>query len=201
MSIATSSADSSSRVSRKRRRSIWRPLLFCAPVICLAVYYTPWLMSLGWHARHGMSVHYRGLRIRVPLGWTALTTAAEDDFPESPQGVTIEKQPKSLIFDSEGPEMMYFNLLLPDPKVTLSEQITQWLNLFREAHSSSSFDVTAPAGVPPGMGCLQATPHNSRTAAALACVSPAGGWVAQFAGSQAQVALFFDIAARIKSEQ
>lgn len=200
MSIATSSAESSSRVSRKRRRSVWRPLLFCIPIICLALYYTPWLASLGWHATHGMSVDYQGLRIHVPLGWTALTTAAEDDFPGNPQGITIEKQPKSLLFDSEGPEMMYFNLLLPDPKVTRSEQITQWQNLFREAHSSSNFDVTAPAGVPPGINCLQATPHNSRSAAALACASPAGGWVAQFAGSQAHVPLFFDIAAAIKSK-
>ena len=88
MSIATQSADSDSQISRQRRRSIWRPLLLCAPVICLAVYYTPWLVSLGWHAMHGMSVNYRGLRIRVPLGWTALTTAAEDDFPANPQGLT-----------------------------------------------------------------------------------------------------------------
>ena len=200
MSIATQSADSDSQISRQRRRSIWRPLLLCAPVICLAVYYTPWLVSLGWHAMHGMSVNYRGLRIRVPLGWTALTTAAEDDFPANPQGLTIEKQPKSLLFGSEDPEMMYFNLLLPDPKIRLSEQIAEWQNLFREAHPASSFDVAAPAGVPPGIECLQATPHNSRSAAALACVSPAGGWLAQFAGSQAHVALFFDIAAAIKSK-
>jgi len=149
---------------------------------------------------HGMSVNYRGLRIRVPFGWTALTTAAEDDFPANPQGLTIEKQPKSLLFGSEDPEMMYFNLLLPDPKITRSEQVAEWQNLFRQAHPVSSFDVAAPAGVPSGMDCLQATPRKNRSAAALACVSPAGGWLAQFAGSQAHVALFFDIAAAIKSK-
>ena len=65
--------DSQSALSRVRRRSTWWLVLFCAPFICVAVYYTPWLVSLGWHVTHGMSVDYRGLRVRVPLGWTAVT--------------------------------------------------------------------------------------------------------------------------------
>lgn len=169
-------------------------------MICLAVYYTPWLVSLGWHAAHGMSVHYRGLRVRVPLGWTALTTAPEDDYPENPQGVTIEKQPKSLAFDPDGPEMMYFNLLLPDPKTTASQQIGEWQDFFRQAHPDSRFDLAPLAGVPSGMDCLQATPRGNRAAAALACVSLKDGWLARFAGSQANVPLFLEIAGGLKSK-
>ncbi len=201
MLVTGPSVDSDSALSQKPRPKPWRLLLYCTPVICLAVYYTPWLVSLGWHATHGMSLNYRGLRVRVPLGWTAVSTAAEDDFAENPQGVTLEKQPKTLAFNSDGPEMMYFNLLLPDPKVSMSQQIAEWQDLFLQAHPSSGFDVAAPAGVPSGIDCVQATPRNDRSAAALACVSPAGGWLAQFAGSQAHVPLFFEIAAALNPKR
>jgi hypothetical protein len=177
--------------ARKRKPKMWPLMLICIPLVLLAVYYAPWLASLGWHAMHGMRVNYRGLRVGVPLGWTALTTAPEDDYPGNPQGVTIEKQPKTLAFESDGPEMMYFNLLVSDPKITSSEQIAEWQNLFRQAHPDSSFEVVSPDGVPAGMNCVQATPRGSRSAAALACISPAQGWLAQFAGSQAHVPLFF----------
>lgn len=185
---------------QKRRPKTWRLLLFCVPIICLAVYYSPLLVSLGWHATHGMSIHYRGLHIRVPFGWTAMPTAAEDDYPDNPQGVTIEKQPMTFAFDSGGPEMMYFNLLLPDPKTTPSEQVAEWQNLFRQAHPVSGFDVGPAAGAPSGMDCLQATPRDGQASAALACVSSKGDWLAQFAGSQAHVPLFLEIAASLKSK-
>jgi hypothetical protein len=177
---------------------MWPLMLICAPIVLLAVYYTPWLVSLGWHAMHGMSVKYRGLQVRVPLGWTALTNPPEDDYAGNPQGITIEKQPKTLAFAADGPEMAYFNLLEPDPKTTQAQQIEEWHKLFRQAHPDSTFDVTALTGVPAGMDCLQATPHGDPFAAALACVSPSEGWLAQFAGSQAHVPLFFQIAANLK---
>jgi hypothetical protein len=191
---------SQSTFAGKRRRSVWWLALLCTPIICAALYYTPWLVSLGWHATHGMSVDYRGLRIRVPLGWTPVTIAAQDDFQANPQGITLEKQAESFSFEPRGPEMMYFNLLLPDPKTTPSQQVAEWQNLFRQAHPSSVFDLASPAGVPPDMACLQATPLNNRSAAALACVSVKGGWLAQYAGSQANVPLFLETAAALESK-
>jgi hypothetical protein len=200
MSNASSSAQSYSSYLLKRRPNVWRLALLCVPVICLAVYYTPWLVSLGWHAMHGMSVNYRGLHVRVPLGWTAVTTAAEDDYPDNPQGITIEKQPKTLSFENDGPEMMYFDLLLPDPKTTPSQQIAEWEKLFRQAHPASDFDITDPTGVSDNIDCIQATPHSARSAAALACISLKNAWLAQYAGSQAHVPLFLSIAATLKSK-
>ena len=195
-----SSKDSNSQLLQKRRPTVLRLVLFCTPIICLAVYYTPWLVSLAWHAMHGMRIDYRGLHVRVPLGWTAIPTPAEEDYPDNPQGITIEKQPKTLSFEPDGPEMMYFNLLLPDSKATPSQQIAEWQNLFRQAHPASGFDVASPPGVPSSMDCLQATPRNSRSDAALACVSLKDGWLGQFAGSQAHVPLFLQIAAALKSK-
>ncbi|MBV8631956.1 MAG: hypothetical protein JOZ83_13590 [Silvibacterium sp.] len=174
------------------------PLLFCAPIVCLAVYYTPLLVSLGWHATHGMSIDYRGLRVRVPFGWTVVATAAQDDYPENPQGITVEKQPRTLTLESGSAEMMYFNLLLPDPNATQSQQIAEWQNLFRQAHPDSSFEVAPVANAPSGMNCLQAIPRTSRSDAALACVSLDHGWVAQFAGSRAHVPVFLQVAATLK---
>ena len=201
MPSAIPATDSPVATFKQKKSIVWWLILLCAPVICLMVYYTPWLMSLGWHATHGMNVNYRGLKVHVPMGWTGVTNAGQEDFTENPQGVTLEKQPKTLGFDSQGPEMMYFNLLLPDPKVTVSEQIAQWQDIFRQAHPPSSFDLDTPAGVPAGMECIQATPHEHRSAAALACVSSTGGWLAQFAGSQAQVPLFLNIASRLNSKR
>ncbi|MBV8115630.1 MAG: hypothetical protein JO300_12875 [Silvibacterium sp.] len=179
---------------------MWRLLLPCVPVICLAVYYTPLLVSLGWHARHGMSTNYRGLHVRVPFGWTAAPTAAEDDYPDNPQGITIEKQPETFAFDSNDPEMMYFNLLLPDQNATPAQQVAEWQNIFRQAHPATRFDVSPAVGAPSGMDCLEATPRNSRSAAALACVSSKDGWLAQFSGSRSHVPLFLEIAASLKSK-
>jgi hypothetical protein len=201
MASASPSTESHPIPLRKRGPNVWRLLLLCVPIICLAVYYTPLLVSLGWHAVHGMSIDYRGLRVRVPFGWTAIATAAQDDYPDNPQGITVERQPRTLAFDSDGPEMMYFNLLMPDPKTTPAQQIAEWQNLFRQAHPDSSFEVAAPAGLPSGMDCLQATPRNSRSGAALACVSLKDGWLAQYAGSQTHVALFLQTAATLKSRR
>jgi hypothetical protein len=200
MSNASPTTGSLTALPRKKRPKVWRLLLICAPIICLAVYYAPLLVSVGWHVMHGMVIDYRGLRVRVPLGWTPALTPAQDDFPASPQGITLEKQPRTLGFESAGPEMMYFNLLLPDTRTTLSEQSTQWENLFRQSHPASDFDIARLSDLPPDMDCLQATPHASRTGAALACASSAGGWVAQYAGSESHVPVFLRIAAALKSK-
>jgi hypothetical protein len=200
MFAASSSTHSYTSAQRMRQPRAWQLLLICVPVSCLAVYCAPLLVSFGWHAMHGMSINYRGLHVRVPFGWTAVPTAAEDDYSDNPQGIMIEKQPRTFAFDPDGPEVMYFNLLLPDPKITPSQQATEWQNLFRQAHPASRFVVSAAAGAPSQMDCLQATPRNSRSAVALACVSSSGGWLALFAGSQAHVPLFLGITASLKSK-
>src|ERR1700751_311121 len=92
-------------ISKKMTRKAWLLIGLCIPVICLAVYYAPSLVSLGWHAMYGMAVNYRGLRVRVPLGWTADLALTKDDYPANPQGITLEKQPKTLGFEVAGPEM------------------------------------------------------------------------------------------------
>ena len=176
-------------------------VLCCVPIICVAVYYTPLLASLGWHVMHGMAINYRGLRVRVPFGWIPDLTPGDDDFPASPQGVTIEKQPKTLGFESAGPELMYFNVLLPDEGTPPDQQVAQWQDLFRSARPASRFDVASLANLPSGMDCLQATPHSSPLSAILACISLKDGWVARFAGSEAHVRLFLDIAADLKSKR
>jgi hypothetical protein len=201
MASAPPSTQSHSVPLRKRRRSVWGPLLLCTPIICLAVYFTPMLVSLGWHATHGMSINYRGLRVPVPFGWTAVATAAEDDYAENPQGITVERQPMTLAFESGGPEMMYFNLLMPDPKTTPAQQVAEWQNIFRQAHPDSGFDVAPAPGTPSGMDCLQATPRDSRSGAALACVSLKDEWVAQFAGSRQSVPVFFQVASALKPQR
>jgi len=175
-------------------------ILFCIPFICLAVYYTPFLVSLGWHVMHGMAIDYRGLRVRVPLGWTADLTLMKDDFPANPQGITLEKQPKTLGFEVAGPEMMYFNLLLPDAGSEPAQQAAQWEALFTQAHPSPDFEISRREGLAAGMDCLEATPRGNDSAAALACVSTKDGWAARFAGSKEHVPLFLEIAAGLKSK-
>ena len=176
-------------------------VLICLPVICVAVYYTPLLVSLGWHVTHGMAVNYRGLRIQVPFGWTADSAPQKDDFPASPQGITLEKQPETLHFETPGPETMYFNLLLPDSRTTPTQQAAQWESLFRQSHPASDFDMSRLGDLSADMDCIQATPLTSRSAAALACISLKNGWVAEYAGSQAHVPLFLQVAGTLKAKQ
>ncbi len=175
-------------------------IAICLPVICLAVFYTPLLVSLGWHVTHGMAVNYRGLRIQVPFGWTADVGSQKEDFSANPQGITLEKQPETLHFVAPGPETMYFNLLLPDAGITPSQQASQWESFFRQSHPASDFNIFRLGDLSPDMDCLQATPLNSHAAAALACISLKNGWVAVFAGSQANVPLFLRVAGTLKTK-
>ena len=200
MSTPASSAQLQARMSKKMTPRMWPLIALCIPVICLAVYYTPFLVSLGWHLVHGMTVNYRGLRVRVPLGWTSDLTLMKDDFPANPQGITVEKQPKTLAFEVAGAEMMYFNLLLPDARDTPAQESEQWKSLFRQAHPASEFDVTSREGNSPGMDCLEATPVGNKSAAALTCISVKDGWVANYAGARTHVPLFLDIAAKLKAK-
>jgi hypothetical protein len=185
-------------ISKKMTRKTWRLMLLCVPFIIVAVYFTPTLVSLGWHVMHGMTLNYRGLQIQVPLGWTADLTLMKDDYPANPQGVTLEKQPKTLAFEVAGPEMMYFNLLLPDERSTPAQQLAQWESLFRQAHPSSDFDIFRRNNLSADTDCLEATPRGNHVGAALACISVKNGWVAEFAGAQAHVPLFLAIAANLK---
>jgi hypothetical protein len=50
------------------------------------------------------------------------------------------------------------------------------------------------------MSCIQATPVTSNSAAALACISIENGWVAEYAGSQAHVSLFLQVASALKTK-
>jgi hypothetical protein len=118
----------------------------------------------------------------------------------NPQGVTLEKQPKSLAFEVAGPEMMYFNLLLPDTGIEPAQQAEQWANLFRRVHPDSQFTLTSPAGLAPGMECLEATPLENNDATALSCISVENGWIAEYAGARKHMAEFLSIAAGLKSK-
>jgi hypothetical protein len=198
MTIAETSSQLDITLSKKMPRKAWLMLILCVPVVLLAVYYSPLLVSFGWHVMHGMAVSYRGLRVRVPMGWTADLGSVKDEFPNNPQGVTLEKQPRTLDIEARGPETMYFNILLPDGRSTPTQQAAEWKSLFRQTHSASDFDTIARTGLTPDADCLEATPRAARTGATLACVSLEKGWLATYAGTQQNVPLFFDLLSGLK---
>ncbi len=170
----------------------------CVPVIVLLVYYAPSLTSLGWHLIHGSVVRYHGLRIEVPLGWTADVGASSDDFPGNPQGITLQKPPKTLRLEAGGPELVYINVLTADEQSTPQQQMTEWQSLFRESHAENEFEVTKPNDVPPSVECLEATPLANKRGVALACISLSQEWLANFAGSRTNVPLFLNVLAGLK---
>jgi hypothetical protein len=179
--------------------------LLCIPLVILAVYYAPALTSLGWHLLHGKAIDYRGLHVDVPWGWTADLSLMKEDFPANPQGITLEKPPKTLNIESRGPELIYINLLLPDARSTPQQQAAEWQSLFRQSHPSDEFDIASPQDFPASANCLEATPRataaNAPKGAALACISLTGGWVANYAGSQRNVLLFRDVIGRLKPQE
>ncbi|HTA86338.1 MAG TPA: hypothetical protein VK729_08690 [Silvibacterium sp.] len=198
MSTNKTSSHLHGTLSKKMPRTTWLLIMCCLPVIVLAVYFTPLLVSLSWHVMHGASINYRGLRVRVPMGWTVDINTLKEDFPANPQGITLEKQPKTLSLIAPGQESMYFNLLLPDGRSTPTQQVAQWESLFRQSHSTSDFDIVRRNDLHPDMNCLEAIPHGIPSAAALACISLEHGWVAEFAGSQGNVPLFLQVAGALK---
>lgn len=179
--------------------------ILCLPAVVLAVYYAPTLTSFGWHIIHGKAVDYRGLHVEVPWGWTADLTSVRDDFPANPQGITLQKPPRTLNIEARGPELIYINLLLPDARSSPQQQAEEWKNLFRESHPGSDFDLAAPASSPAGIDCLEATPKTKErgapSGAALACISLQGGWLANYAGSGANVPLFMRVIGGLKPQR
>lgn len=169
-------------------------LLVCIPVIPALVYYAPVLTSLGWHLVHGNTVHYRGLRIEVPLGWVADTLTLQDDLPDNPQGITLQKPPRTLNIEARGPELVYINVLLSDTGHPPQQQAAEWQDLFRTSHPATEFDMAEiDTGLPPGASCLVATARNARSSVALACASIPGAWLATYAGSQKDVSQFLKV--------
>lgn len=66
-------------------RSVLLALIFLVLCLCFA----PILWTLWWHLSRDHSVNYRGVRISVPLRWTAKV---------EPQGTTLTKLPYTLPF-------------------------------------------------------------------------------------------------------
>jgi hypothetical protein len=60
--------------------------------------------------------------------------------------------------------------------------------------------VSRVRGLSSDMDCLQAIPLASRSAAALDCISLKNGWVCVYAGSQAHVPLFLQVAGALKAK-
>lgn len=174
----------------------------CIPLIILAVYYSPTLTSLGWHTIHGKAIDYRGLHVEVPWGWTADLSLMKEDFPANPQGITLQKPPKTLNIESRGPELIYINLLLPDPRSTSQQQAAEWKNLFLGSHPATDFSLAVPANAPAGADCIEATPRAASgdlpAGAALACVSITEGWLANYAGSKVHIPLFLKVVSTLK---
>lgn len=177
-------------------------MLCCVPLVLLAIYYAPAMSAVGSRLLHGSTVHYRGLSVEVPWGWSADLNSVKDDFPENPQGITLQKPPKTLNLESRGPELMYVNLLLPDAHSTPQQQAEEWKNLFLQSHSETAFNIAERNNLFSGVNCIEATPRlgtaQDERSAALACISLREGWLANYAGLQSNVPIFIKVLSGLK---
>jgi hypothetical protein len=189
-------------VPKKMSRGSRMLMLGCIPLVLLAVYYAPAMSAMGWHLLHGGVLDYRGLRIEVPWGWSVDGNDAKDDFPANPQGITVQKPPKTLNLESRGPELIYINLLLPDAHSTPQQQAEEWRNLFLQSHTETTFNIAERNNLLPGADCVEATPRfgnpQDERSAALACISLSEGWLANYAGLQSNVPVFIKVLSRLK---
>lgn len=175
--------------------------IVCVPAIVVLVYYAPSLTAFGWHLLHVGAVRYHGLHVEVPWGWTTDLTALNDDIPGNPQGITLQKTPRTLKFEARGPELIYINVLQPDERSTPQQQTAEWQDLFRGSHPATEFDVKLRDEKPGGAECIEATPRSNPRGAALACISSTEGWLANFAGSQTDVPVFLRVLAGLRRER
>jgi hypothetical protein len=177
-------------------------MLCCVPLVLLAVYYAPAMSAIGSRLLHGSTVDYRGLRVEVPWGWSADLNSIKDDYPANPQGITVQKPPRTLNLESRGPELIYINLLLPDAHSTPQQQAGEWKNLFLQSHPETVFNIAERNSLLPEADCVEATPRLGTTrderGAALACVSISQGWLANYAGLQANVPVFLKVLSNLK---
>jgi hypothetical protein len=166
--------------------------------VAIAIY-GPALSMVMWHATHWGPVHYRGLRVNVPWGWTADTQNLIDDPPANPQGLMLSHFPLSLRWKGQEYEGIDVNVLLTDGNVSDQQARQSWEELFRDSHLHDGFEVRRPpSALPNGADCLVARPKQGTVRVEWSCISTTNGWMASFAGQPAEVPIFLRIVSGLK---
>ena len=168
-----------------------------AAVVAAAAIFSPTLVSAGWHLFHGMSLHYRGLNVRVPWLWTADTQELADDPPQNPQGLMLTKASPSLLAAHKSIATIYVNVLLPDAKPADQKEVAEWESTFRQAHAGSVVRAAPVAGVPDA-SCIEARSSLFPQRLEWTCISARAGWAASFDGSEAEAPVFVSLVSGLK---
>jgi hypothetical protein len=77
-----------------------------------------------------------------------------------------------------------------DGRSSAVDLVGVWERLLSQSHPASVFDSARSNDLSADLDCIEAIPHDTHSAAAMACISQKHGWVAQFAGSQESVPVF-----------
>ena len=166
-------------------------------VVAAAAIFSPALVSAGWHLFHGMSLHYRGLNVRVPWLWTADTQELANDPPLNPQGLMLTKAAPSLLAAHKSIATIYVNVLLPDATPADQKDVAEWESTFRQAHAGSILSV-APVPAAKDASCIEARSSLFPQRLEWTCISATGGWAASFDGSEAEAPVFVALVSALK---
>ncbi len=168
------------------------------PIVFAVAYYEPVLTTAFWHALYGGSMQYRGLRMHVPGGWTAVMSSLRDDPPLNPQGVSLQKAPLNLTLESKGSELIVVNVRLHDARATDEQELADWRKLQIDTHPAPGYATDEPAEQVQGATCLRARSVQSQGNVVWVCLSLRDGWEASYEGREKDVPQFLSVVRRLR---
>lgn len=152
--------------------------------------FSPGLVSLLWHVRHGNNIEYAGKRIPVPLRWYAHIES---------HSVQLSKLPITVFFLGEPHPVWSF--LEPNPGHMTSsnsqeEIYKSFVNAYWTLRPKNGDVVSGPIRIAATEGeaiCMKSFSPLNKAKLSASCLMFGGTWMAEFIGDKKEISDFFQV--------
>lgn len=167
-------------------------LLAAIAIVALALWgYQPEAAAIGWHARHGMHVDGAGLRVRVPLLYSAI------NGPDSLVLMSRKGRVRTRLSGAQG-VLIFISKKIPGAQ-SKDETMVEWWTRTSAAMAREGASVTSTRAITfagHSAKCSQFEGGFFLVGADIWCVpDAAGGWIVDFNGPKAYVPEFYSLLA------
>lgn len=171
-----------------------RIVLIALATLSPLVIFSPSLVSLLWHARHGNSIEYAGKRIPVPPRWYAHIES---------HSVQLSRPPLT-VFSLEAPSPVW-SFLRPSPAkptVSQAEIYKSFEDTYWTLHAEAGDAVSGPIRIQTNEDeavCMKASSPRNNDKVYVSCLMFRGTWMAEFVGDANEIGKFFQVISGMSS--
>ena len=169
--------------------------LSAAALLLVAGAFSPAIMPLSWHLRHGDVIEYQGKLVPVPQGWYPKVESRHLDI----------SKPPFLIFSVDRPPPAWSVLepLSDTRPLSVEETYRSFETYYRAYGVSPRNTVTGPLRIGRGeseASCMKQSPIQGAEHTNVSCLLFAGTWRAEFVGRTNEVEKFFQVIRGIRDK-